>query len=196
MAFGMVRSVRRLAFLAAVVAVAIVLSESDGGTAATRRASAASPGSRAAEAPCSSGGEGTTRVSVKHDVVFGPLVLLGGRRWAAWTPDAFDRHGYKIPVTLPQGVRATLSVPATLRGRVGLVFTLATQDRVFREGVRGADTSVRFTACPAGDVPGRTGWPGGLVVDRPRCATLVVKLANGHSVRRRVPLGRRCPPPG
>ena len=188
-----VRRVWLLAFVAAVIVGAALTSRGEDGTAATQQSSStASSGTGPTEAPCSSGGEGTTRVDARYDVVLGPLVLLGGRRWAAWRPDAFNRHGYKIPVTLPEGVRATLSVPASLRGRVGLVFTLAAQDRVLGRGVRGADVSVRFSACPARDVPGRTGWPGGLVVDRPRCATLVVQLAEGRSVRRRVPLGRRC----
>jgi hypothetical protein len=125
-------------------------------------------------------------------VTLGPLVLIGGRRWGTIKPDAFNRHGYKVPVTLPDGLRATLSVPAALRDRVGLVFSHAAQDRVENTGVRGADRSVRFTACPARGEPGRTGWPGGLAVQRPRCVTLVVKVSGGPPVRRRVPLGRRC----
>jgi len=161
--------------------------------AVTAAGAAAAPASAAVtEAPCSQGGTGATRVNRAHDRVLGPLVLLGGRRWAASRPNAFDRHGFKIPVTLPEGARATLSVPRSLRGRVGLVFSLETQDRVLRRGVRGADTAVRFTACSRGEQPGRTGWPGGLVVDRPRCATLTVKFAGEAPVRRRVPLGRRC----
>jgi hypothetical protein len=119
-------------------------------------------------------------------------VLIGGRRWADRRPDAFNRHGFKMPVTLPQGARAKLMVPVAMRRRVGLVFSYAAQDRAQRRGVRGADSSVRFTACPAEGDGGRTGWPGGLVVDRPRCVTLVVKVSGGSSVRRRVPLGRHC----
>ncbi|MBA2643875.1 MAG: hypothetical protein H0U80_00335 [Solirubrobacterales bacterium] len=131
-------------------------------------------------------------MSPVHDVVLGPLVLLGGRRWAETRPNGFNGHGYKIPVTLLEGVRATLSVPSNMRGRVGLVFSLPAQDRVERWGMRGADTAVRFTACSRGEKSGRTGWPGGLIVDRPRCVALAVKVAGRPSVRRRVPLGRRC----
>lgn len=183
------------ALVAVVAGVALVASAGEpveltapGRSAAvTRMADAAG-----ARAPCSRGGVGTTRVDRVHDVVVGPLVLLGARRWAAAEPDGFDGHGYKVPVTLPEGVAATLSVAEQGRRRAGLVYTHQAQDRVRRTGVRGADRSVRFTACPADGAPGRTGWPGGLVVDRPRCVTLVVEAAGGSPVRRRVALGRRC----
>jgi hypothetical protein len=144
------------------------------------------------QAPCNAGGVGTTDVTPKRDVVIGPLVLLGARQTAWHRPDAFNRHGYKIPVTLPEGTTATLSVPERLTGRVGLVFSHRTQDRAWRLGVRGADTAVRFTACQPTGEPGRTGWPGGLVVDRRRCVTLVVTVPGAASVSRRVPLGRHC----
>lgn len=153
---------------------------------------AARPTAVAVEASCSDGGVATTRVRSADDVALGPLVLLGGRAWRTAKPDAFNRQGYKIPVTLPEDGRATLSVPTALRGRVALVYTLKAQDRVWGEGVRGGDVAVRFTACPSDGKPGRTGWAGGLVVDRPRCVTLVATPSTGKPVRRRVPLGRRC----
>jgi hypothetical protein len=168
--------------VAAAVA-AVVVSNDDDGT---------SPAADAVDVACSHGGRATTDLRRGRDLVLGPLVLVGGGQWAQARPDAFGGHGFKVPATLPNGVVATLSVPPSMRGRVGLVFSQATQDHVTTAGVRGADTSVRFTACPAGARAGRSGWPGGLVVDRPRCATLVVTEAGGTSVRRRVPLGRRC----
>ena len=127
----------------------------------------------------------------KADAVLGPLVLIGGRGWGRSRRDAFGGHGFKIPATLPHGAVATLSVPPSLRGRVGFVFSRRAVRAVDRRGVRGADPAVRFTACP-GDPPGRTGWAGGIVVDRPRCATVVVRAAGAAPVRRRLPLGRRC----
>jgi hypothetical protein len=141
---------------------------------------------------CDAGGIGTGAVVRTRDVVIGPLVLLGARRTTWHRPDAFNDHGYKVPVTLPEGVTATLSVPKTLRGRVGLVFSHQTQDRVSRDGPRAADSAVRFSACQPNGEQGRTGWPGGLAIDRPRCAKLVVKVAGEPAVSRRVPLGRRC----
>jgi hypothetical protein len=142
--------------------------------------------------PCDAGSIGTGAVVQTRDVVIGPVVLLGARRTTWHRPDAFNDHGYKVPVTLPEGVTATLSVPKRLKGRVGLVFSHATQDRVARYGARMADSAVRFSACQPNGEPGRTGWPGGLAVDRRRCATLVVKVAGEPAVSRRVPLGRRC----
>jgi len=180
--------------VATTVALVLIVSSESFGSSAPSASSASAPGAtaRSTEASCATGGTATTRVSAKRDAVLGPLVLIGGRGWATAKPDAFNRRGYKVPATLPLGVRATLSVPAAMRGHVGLVFSLATQDRVVKGGVRKADVSVRFSACPASGEPGRTGWPGGLVVDRPRCVTLVVKVSGSTALRRRVPLGRRC----
>ncbi len=145
-----------------------------------------------AQAPCDPIAEGTTKVAPTRDAVIGPLVLIGARRTPSRPPDAFDRQGYKIPVTLPEGMTATLMVPEHLRGRVGLVFSPRAQDAVLESGMRGADSAVRFTACEPEGEPGRSGWPGGLVVDIPRCATLIVQVPGEAPERRRVPLGRRC----
>jgi hypothetical protein len=96
-------------------------------------------------------------------------------------------------VTLLAGETATLSVPRRLRGRVGLVFTHAAQSRVWRRGVRAADSKVSFRACAGEDASAPTGWAGGIVVDRRRCATLRVQLAaQAEPIERRVPLGKRC----
>jgi hypothetical protein len=96
-------------------------------------------------------------------------------------------------VTLLADKTATLSVPRSLRGRVGLVFTQATQSRVWRRGVRAADARVSFEACGGEDAAARTGWPGGIVVDHRRCATLLVHVAGAaEPIERRVPLGKRC----
>lgn len=134
---------------------------------------------------------GATRVVQSRDQVLGPMALLGARQTTR-EPDAFDGRGYKVPVTLPRGMSATLSVSRRGRDRVGLVFTQAAQSRVLRVGVRGGDSAVRFEACAAAEPAGRTGWPGGFVLDRPRCATLVLKVDGRPDVRRRVSLGRRC----
>lgn len=124
----------------------------------------------------------------------GPLALLGARS----TPrtrgrPAYGGRGYKIPATIPVGTTVTLSVPPRLRRRVGLVFTRRAQRRAWRRGVRGADSAVTFVACAREERGARrSGWPGGIVVDRPRCAPLVADVAGAEPVRRRVPLGRRC----
>lgn len=140
-----------------------------------------------AKATCATGGP-AMRLGAKSDIVLDLLILRGARNVASRRPDAFNSHGYKVPVALPARAGATLSVSRPLRGRVGLVYSLETQDRVNARGVSAADRVVRFTSCPA--TP--TGWPGGLVIDRPRCATLVVKAGDRPQIRRRVPLGRPC----
>ena len=180
--------------LVALAAVAAGVLSNDGSVTARTASTGVAVGTSddTVQVSCSSGVADAARFRRGLDIALGPLVLTGGRRWARSRPNAFDRRGFKVPATLPNGVVATLRVPAAERGRLGLVFTYRAQDRVEDTDVRGADTSVRFTACPAREEAARTGWPGGLVVNRRRCVTLVVKVAGGPSVRRRVPLGRRC----
>ncbi|HWK29792.1 MAG TPA: hypothetical protein VNS09_24710 [Solirubrobacter sp.] len=131
-------------------------------------------------------------VHPQRDVVFGSLVLPGARRLADRRPNAFRHRGYKLAVTLPKGTEAVLSVPREMRGRVGLVYTHKAEKQTWRRGLDGAETAVRFTACAPDANGGRTGWPGGLIVDRRRCVTLVVSVRGTEPVRRRVPLGRAC----
>jgi hypothetical protein len=141
---------------------------------------------------CRDGGPGAGPVKGR-DVRMGPLTILFARRTVRDPRDGFNGYGWKLPVTLLAGETASLSVPRRLRGRVGLVFTRATQSRVLRRGVRAADSKVSFEACAGEDAPARTGWAGGIVVDRRRCATLRVQLAApAEPIERRVPLGKRC----
>jgi hypothetical protein len=124
---------------------------------------------------CADGG-GAGPVAASHDAIIGPLAILGAPGTVRERRDAFDRRGWKLPVSLRSGETATLVAP---RG-VGLVFTpdMAPQ------------RSVTFRAC-SGEGP--TGWPGGIVVDRRRCATLRVWVAGAiEPIRQRVPLGARC----
>lgn len=110
-------------------------------------------------------------------------------------PDAFGGHGYKVPVSLPNGTSAVLSIPRFERGRLGLVFTQQAQRRVLRDGVAGADRAIRFTACPRTGASRRTGWPGGFVIDDPHCATVTVNAGRSPKQNFGLPLGRACPPP-
>lgn len=139
--------------------------------------------------------DGPAAPARRRDVSIGPLVLVGARDTTRTRRrPAFGGHGYKIPATLPVGATATLSVPARLRRRVGLVFTPGAQRRAWRRGVRGADSAVTFSACGREERGARrSGWPGGIVVDRPRCAPLIVRVPGRvEPLRRRVPLGRPC----
>ncbi len=188
------RSAGMLALLAVIGVVVgfLVFSGSDESGSGEAEAPRAEGPADVAEATCETAGRGgrPPQVAGKNDVGLDLLILVGARYVASRRPDAFDGHGYKLPVVLPASATATLSVPRELRGRVGLVYSLDTQDRVAAGGVRAADTAVRFTSCPDTGVP--TGWPGGLVVDRPRCATLVVKVGDRPQKRSRVALGQPC----
>lgn len=147
-------------------------------------------GADVVQATCSSAARGRSgRVRPRSDAVLGPLVLMAARRTPSQNHprDAFGGTGWKMSATLPRGVAATLSVPRAARSRVGLIYS--TEGAV---GQANRESAIRFTACPADGRPGRTGWPGGVVVDRRRCATLIVQVDGEAPVRYRVPLGRRC----
>lgn len=176
-----------LATVVVVVAVVVVIS----GDGNRDEARAAPLGGLVAAVDCGGGGPSRVKQPV-GSVGLGDLVLIGASHAASRPPDAFGGHGYKIAVSLPEGAAATVSVPPALRSRVGLVFSLETQSRVLERGVRAADSATSFTACPGDGEPGRTGWPGGFVVDRPRCAALIVRVPGEAPTRHRVPLGRPC----
>lgn len=153
---------------------------------------------------CSEGGPSPQRTS-RGDLPVGPFVLIGidesdvrpRQRQVGIDrpPDAFGGHGYKVPVSLPNGTSAVLSIPRFERGRLGLVFTQQAQRRVLRDGVAGADRAIRFTACPRGGASRRTGWPGGFVIDDAHCATVTVNPGRSPRQNFGLPLGRACPPP-
>lgn len=157
-----------------------------------------------AEVGCSEGGPSPQR-NRRDDLPIGPFVLIdidesAGRPRHRQVgidrpPDAFGGHGYKVPVSLPNGTSAVLAIPRFERGRLGLVFTQHAQRRVLRNGVASADHTIRFTACPRRGGSGRTGWPGGFVIDDPHCATVTVNPGRSPTRNFGLPLGRACPPP-
>lgn len=155
-----------------------------------QRPSGVALASEVAEAPCSSASNATSRVD-PSDAVLGPLVLLGARDTVGRRREAFDGNGYKMSATLPRGQAVTLAVPRAAQSRVRLVFTLSSQERVAEMGIEGGEAAVRFSCTVSGRTK-RVGWPGGLVVDRPRCVTLVLKRSGEPPLRRRVPIGRAC----
>lgn len=178
---------------AALVTGAVLLSRStEGDSDGKPQASADAPVAEVADVTCPAAVQGSAAGPSAGSATLGPLVLVGASNTASRRPDAFAGNGYKLPVTLPEGVTATLSVPQELRARVGLVFSQEAQTVAVASGAGGADHAVRFTACPAGAESGRSGWPGGIVVDRRQCATLTVAVAGRAPVNHRVPLGRRC----
>ena len=143
-------------------------------------------------APCEAGGTGSSVVR-PDDVAVGPLILMSARDARSHPPDAFGGLGYKIPATLPAGTVATLSVPRALRPHVRLVYSRSVQDGVHETGIGAGSRAVRFAACAAGAPDARTGWTGGILVDRPRCVTLRIRVdGESAATSHRVPLGRRC----
>jgi len=166
------------------VAAALLLDGSKGPVPLQARAAAP------VQVRCDAYNRGTSRVS-RGDAVAGPFVLIGARRTPGRRRDSFDGRGFKLPLTLPEGMSATLTVPVSLQGRVGLVYRRRAQDAVLKSG-RGADSAVRFISCKAKERAGRSGWPGGIIVDRPRCVTLIVTADGRPPERARVPIGRRC----
>ena len=168
----------------------------------TAEARAAPSGNAATvELGCAEGGPAPDRAR-RGDLPYGPFVLIGIDEGAlsprrpqagiARPPDAFGRHGYKIPVSLPNGTSAVLAIPRFERGRLGLAFTPRAQRRAVRDGVDGTDLAIRFTACPRVRASGRTGWPGGFVVDKPHCATVTVDPDRSPTTNFGLPLGRAC----
>ena len=165
---------------------------------------APSGGGAMVEVGCSEGAPSPKRTR-RGDLPVGPFVLMGIDEGGApprhrqagidRPPDAFGGHGYKVPVSLPNGTSAVLSIPRFERGRLGLVFSQQAQRRVLRDGVAGAERAIRFTACPRGAASGRTGWPGGFVIDDPHCATVTVNPGRSPTRNFGLPLGRACPPP-
>ena len=137
------------------------------GVGARRHAPAGSRGVRHQCVLLNGGGTGSTRVSPVHDIVLGRSCSRG-RRWATTEPTGFNGHGYKIPVTLPEGpgrrcLSAELAWPAW-----GLVFSLTAQD----SGVALGRARLRPPPCAsrrarAARSQGRTGCPADSSSNRP-----------------------------
>lgn len=140
------------------------------------------------QATCSSAARGSSADPDSNDAVLGPLVLMGARNTPHQPRDAFSGMGWKMSVSLPLGSTAILSVPEAARSRIGLIYKTEQAD----DSAPSRQSSIRFTACPKDERPGRTGWPGGLVTSGRYCATLLIERGDGIPVRYQVPLGRSC----
>ncbi len=195
---------RRSAVFGVCLVCAVIAGCGDASPPAAEVSAASARNGALVEVGCADGGPSPARTR-RGDLPLGPFVLMGiderGMRprhrqaGIVRPPDAFGRHGYKVPVSLPNGTSAVLSIPRFERARLGLVFTRQAQQRVLRDGVAGADRAIRFTACPRGGASGRTGWPGGFVIDDPHCATVTLNPGRLPTRNFGLPLGRACPPP-
>jgi hypothetical protein len=122
-----------------------------------------------------------TPAASREDAVRGPFWLGAGRVDFAWKP-----HGYKLPVFLKAGHRATLEIEAGHREWARLDYG--------RSDVRAA-----FSACPAGtqrrDAKGTiavTMWAGGVSTTAPHCVRLRVTVDGKRRQDMRLALGRPC----
>lgn len=130
-----------------------------------------------------------------QDAVVGPLAILDTGALIDQPPPAFQGLGYKLPITLAHGRTVTVTIGRADRRHARLVFRPAAVRAVDREGITGGDAAIRLRPCGARRGSGRAGWPGGFVVDEPRCVRVRVDVAGGPVHRGRVPVGAAKPPP-
>ena len=111
----------------------------------------------------------------RHNLVIGPLVLVG----AARTPEYSEAFGgQKFQALVRNGHRVTFAIPRSARPAAGLAYGRLPTGEVTPPN---AHRAVRFLACArsedsASTADGRpvTFWTGGLLVRSPRCVPLRV----------------------
>lgn len=129
----------------------------------------------------------------RRDLVVGRVMLLNARAAGGELESYKSRRGYliKTPVIIRAGAPVAVRIAQRDRRHVALDF-----DNADENGQR----SVRFHPCPPeterfsdGKPLGEwTAYPGGLILERPRCVTFEVLEEGKPTVRRRVALGKRC----
>jgi hypothetical protein len=130
-----------------------------------------------------------------HNLVVGPLVLVGGRTYTP--PDAARRFGgQKFAALVAAGHRVRIAISRRARANVALTYADSVHgSRSLSDGVR----VVRFERCSrdeAGSTAGRrpvTFWSGFILTNGPRCVHLKVWIDGASKARRAsIPIGRRC----
>jgi hypothetical protein len=135
-----------------------------------------------------------------HDVVVGPLVLVGGRAYSS--PEVIATSGgQKYPAVVLAGHRVTLELPRAVRRSTSLLYAddhwrLPDGERAVAAGHR----VVEFRACPAGRGGGSsydghtaTFRSGFVLTTVPRCLKLRIWVDDERTPRQaRIPLGKRC----
>jgi hypothetical protein len=125
-----------------------------------------------------------------HNLVIGPLVLVGGAFTDAETVRDFG--GNKFPLLVKNG--HTVTVRVAVRG-AGLAYGLLRQGEI---RLRDTHRAVTFVACDPGvrssDASGVavTFWSGFVLTRRPACVPLDVSADGGPPQRVGLQLGARC----
>lgn len=125
----------------------------------------------------------------RHDLVVGPALMRGARRYSRERPSTFEprrgRDGVaKIGVVIRRNTRLVLSIDPRDRKIAGLTYTAGGRGV---ERVADANAAVRFRSCFR-DAP--SGFPGGIVVSGPSCVRVRLAVNGQPPVTRKVELGR------
>jgi len=118
----------------------------------------------------------------KQSVVVGPLAFVALRHAATQPAADFRRRGgsyqgLKVLAVVEAGATVTLTVPATERRHLSLLYDPAAWKEDNRYRIADGDTAVTFQSCPPEQTPfgaDGTQFNGGLLVAGSRCATLEV----------------------
>jgi hypothetical protein len=137
-----------------------------------------------------SGAEFPGAFSNPHNLVVGPLVLVGAGGISDWVPDSTGKAGFeKFQALVVQGHRLTVELPRkTRRNGAGLAYGPLPQGETY---LRDTHRVVSFIACKTGSassVDGRpvTFWSGSVLTRTPRCVRLLVWIDKRRAPRRAV----------
>jgi hypothetical protein len=123
-----------------------------------------------------------------HNVVVGPLVLVG----AAYTPASTVREfgGNKFPALVRAGHRVTVALSRRTRRVAGLGYGAHPQEALSESSPRDGHRVVTFIACRPGEPSGSTldgqpvtFWSGFVLTSSPRCVPLEVWVDDEPSPR-------------
>jgi hypothetical protein len=126
--------------------------------------------------------------------VVGPLALLGLPGYADATAGTFGARGdryraLKVLAVVAPGNDVTVTVPGSLRTKLGLLYDPAAFRSVGRYRVSDGEPAVVFRPC---DLQRGTQFNGGLIAAGPGCYSLKIDVGDDSSRVLRFPLGRRC----
>jgi hypothetical protein len=134
-----------------------------------------------------SGGDFPGALTSPHNVVVGPLVLVGAAGTPQFVRDPISNEGFqKFQVLVKEKHRVTLELSRTTRRGAGLAYGPLPQGENYLSDTHRV---VTFTACKSGsasNVDGRpvTFWSGGIIALSPRCVPLLVWIDKRRTPRR------------